>query len=321
MTSPNNASVCCDAPEPPLVSFQPSAHSIARFVPAPLTGRNEQDFFDIVATKGAYLVTEPSTPLFMTRINSDEFAAELQRKLKWLLVIQGGRKNKYGQQAAEEWPIGHTPPEMVEARAAKVKEIQARFDADTPPSSDDENAYSAKASSLRNQAAPEASRLPHQLATPTSPTCTIKTPQSCSQKVVESFMLLDSVLSVAAYTTGAISAPIQTKEGERDVEAGREDAEGSLIKAPRRTNRQRDGAKGGKGEAFEEQPISASIIDVEPAPQRPSDTTHNTPRGIKRMRDTGVEEEKEGTMEQPTKFRALNTEARRPKRRSRYAAS
>jgi hypothetical protein len=277
---------------------------------------------DIVATKGAYLVTEPNTPLFFTRFDSDYFTAELQRKLKGLLVIQGARENKYGQQAAEEWPISHTPSEMIEAL------IQARFDVDTPPGSDDENTYSTKASPLRDRASPlrdqralAASRLPHQLATPSSPTCIIKTPQSCPTKAVESFMLPDNAPPVAAYSTAATCAPIQTKEGERGVEAGREHADKRLIRAPGKTKRQRDGATIGEGEASEEQPTLANVIDIEPAPQRPSNTIHNTPRGIKRKKDTRVEKEKADTMERPTKIRAPNTEGRRPKRRSIYAAS
>jgi hypothetical protein len=258
-----------------------------------------------------------------------------------LLIVQAGRQAKYGQQTAEEWPIGHTPPEIVEERAAKVMDLEALMGADTPTSSGDDDDYNAQASPLKYQVASAASRRPHRLLTPSSPLCTLETPHSCPTNAVEDFILPDSVPPVAAYDTAANCALIETKERERDVEAEKEEAEEQPGKArntrttstqqrssntlhevaPWRIECQRDGAKTTKEKESKEQPITVGIVDIESAPQRPSEGMHNTPRGTKRQRDTRVDEEKEGTVERPTKIRAPAAKARRPRRRPRCAAT
>ncbi|KAL8874212.1 MAG: hypothetical protein Q9198_006917 [Flavoplaca austrocitrina] len=95
---------------------------------------NMQKFTDIVATNGAYLVPRPATPVF-ERTPNEEFAATLYQELHALLVVQNCRRNMY-RQAAEEWPIGRTPPEVKEQRDAELKEL-LQFEGITSDSSGD----------------------------------------------------------------------------------------------------------------------------------------------------------------------------------------
>ncbi|KAL9025673.1 MAG: hypothetical protein Q9196_005543, partial [Gyalolechia fulgens] len=68
------------------------------------------DRFDIVATQGKYLIQRARTPVF-EKAYDEEFATKLARELKALInIVQKVRRAKY-HAAADEWPIGHTPPE------------------------------------------------------------------------------------------------------------------------------------------------------------------------------------------------------------------
>ncbi|KAL8941859.1 MAG: hypothetical protein Q9216_002003 [Gyalolechia sp. 2 TL-2023] len=93
----------------------------------------EMNFLDIVATNGAYLVPRMATPVFEETSNED-FAATLYQELHALLVVQNSRRAMY-RQAAEEWPIGRTPPEMKEQRAAGLK-VVLQFEGITSDESD-----------------------------------------------------------------------------------------------------------------------------------------------------------------------------------------
>ncbi|KAL8647821.1 MAG: hypothetical protein Q9210_005333 [Variospora velana] len=81
-----------------------------------------QNRLDIVATQGEYLVPRAGTPVF-EKAYDDEFAAVLARKLKALTIVQIVRRVMY-RQAADEWPIGHTPPEVKERRRAELRALE-----------------------------------------------------------------------------------------------------------------------------------------------------------------------------------------------------
>ncbi|KAI1312872.1 hypothetical protein F5Y03DRAFT_202655 [Xylaria venustula] len=89
---------------------------------------------DIVATQGACLAPRGHTPIY-TKRDDETFAAQLSLKLRALLIAQACRQIKYGAEAAEEWPIGRTPPEMVEKRKAELDKLEELSDNafDTPP--------------------------------------------------------------------------------------------------------------------------------------------------------------------------------------------
>ncbi|KAL9014352.1 MAG: hypothetical protein Q9173_001001 [Seirophora scorigena] len=93
-----------------------------------------KNFLDIVATNGAYLVPRRPTPVFEKTPN-EEFAATLYRELHALLVVQKCRRVMY-RQAAEEWPIGRTPPEVKEQRDAELRML-LQFEGITSDSSGD----------------------------------------------------------------------------------------------------------------------------------------------------------------------------------------
>ena len=92
---------------------------------------------DIVLTKGACLRDRPPTPLHV-KINLEAFHhALLCLELKGLLRAQEIRRRKYGEEAAEEWPMGHTPDELLEKRTAEVDALIAAMEAPSPPSRND----------------------------------------------------------------------------------------------------------------------------------------------------------------------------------------
>lgn len=78
-----------------------------------------QDFLDIVATQGAYLVPREGTPV-PREANDVQFATALNQRLERVVTEQIWRCRIY-HDAADEWPIGHTPPEVKEERIAKLK--------------------------------------------------------------------------------------------------------------------------------------------------------------------------------------------------------
>ncbi|KAI0105058.1 hypothetical protein GGR51DRAFT_560662 [Nemania sp. FL0031] len=89
------------------------------------------DFLDIVKTQGAYLKPRPPTPNHR-RVNVDEFAAKLYDRLEFLSIMLESRRKRYGA-AADEWPPGHTPTEIVEKRRAEVERLFALAEAPSPP--------------------------------------------------------------------------------------------------------------------------------------------------------------------------------------------
>ncbi|KAI0453498.1 hypothetical protein F5B21DRAFT_279136 [Xylaria acuta] len=102
---------------------------------------------DIVATQGEYLVPRMRTPVF-EKAYDEEFAAALTRGLNALAVVQSARRNMY-HEAADEWPIGHTPPEVKERRRAELRALE-ELERDLS----DENSDSDEVGSEKRRAAP-----------------------------------------------------------------------------------------------------------------------------------------------------------------------
>jgi hypothetical protein len=83
------------------------------------------------------LITQPSTPIYS--IHYETITAELSMRLEILCeTIQPLRVKKYGAEVAAEWPIGHTPLEVVEKRAKWLQELEARYMESSCSSSDEE---------------------------------------------------------------------------------------------------------------------------------------------------------------------------------------
>jgi hypothetical protein len=78
-----------------------------------------QDWLDIVATQGAYLVPRAGTPVSQEAYD-DQFAAVLNQHLDAVIIEQKYRREMY-HGVADEWPMGHTPPEVKEKRKAELK--------------------------------------------------------------------------------------------------------------------------------------------------------------------------------------------------------
>ncbi|KAK3337152.1 hypothetical protein B0T19DRAFT_411654 [Cercophora scortea] len=130
------------------------------------------NFLDIVATQGDFLVTCPNTPIH-PRPDADEysFTEALHLELRALSLVQQGRAIKYGTQTAAEWPIGRTPPEVVEKRKAELRELQAFMEAITPVScsDDDDDGHAGARSTAKQKDGPAAeaqSSQPPRLLTP-----------------------------------------------------------------------------------------------------------------------------------------------------------
>lgn len=96
-----------------------------------------QNCLDIIAIQGACLVSRANTPVFQ-KAHDENFAVTLTRKLNALDVEQIVRKVMY-RQAAEEWPIGHTPPETKEQYDAEMKVRIEQADIDLIDDSNSDN--------------------------------------------------------------------------------------------------------------------------------------------------------------------------------------
>ena len=98
--------------------------------------QNLQKSFDIVATQGAYLVPRAGTPVWKEPY--DEFATTLEQKLNLLILEQSWRRDMY-HEAADGWPIGHTPPEVKQKYQAKVQARVELWGIASDDGSDNEN--------------------------------------------------------------------------------------------------------------------------------------------------------------------------------------
>lgn len=84
--------------------------------------KNHGPLPDVVATQGQHLVTQPHTPVFPAlRSEIHAFATELAASLSALASRQNRRRLGYGVEAAEEWPIGRTPPKVRRAQKERLR--------------------------------------------------------------------------------------------------------------------------------------------------------------------------------------------------------
>lgn len=88
---------------------------------------------DVVATQGQHLVAQPHTPVFPPLSSETHaFATELAASLSALISRQNRRRLGYGVNAAEEWPIGRTPPEVRRAQKERLRaELRASLEEDS----------------------------------------------------------------------------------------------------------------------------------------------------------------------------------------------
>ncbi|KAK2731287.1 hypothetical protein FQN57_003533 [Myotisia sp. PD_48] len=109
---------------------QPSYYNGERIsVHCPLANKsmNSQDWLDdVVATQGSYLFPRKGTPVW-EKAYDEQFAAQLQLRLYGLYYRQTCRRAIY-HNAADEWPIGRTPPEIKEKRNAELEALDALWD-------------------------------------------------------------------------------------------------------------------------------------------------------------------------------------------------
>ena len=115
----------------------------ARYHGSLISASTLQDFVDVVASQGTHLHTRPNTPIHALKYLDAEienFGAALTHKLSMLLSRQESRRARY-YNAVDEWPTGHTPPEVIERHGAEIERLYDLLDAPSPPSDsiDDES--------------------------------------------------------------------------------------------------------------------------------------------------------------------------------------
>lgn len=131
---------------------------------------------DVVATQGAYLAPRTNTPVFRDDGYKD-FASRLTSNLEGVLIEQECRTNMY-HGAADEWAMGHTPPELKEKRKAELEALDALWGI----TSDDDNAKAKASNDIDarvgpgNPAAPEQPQRPHQADWLPTPPLSAKSP-------------------------------------------------------------------------------------------------------------------------------------------------
>lgn len=88
---------------------------------------------DVVETQGQHLVGQPHTPVFPPLSSETQaFATELAASLSALISRQNRRRLAYGVEAAEEWPIGPTPPKVRRAQKERLRaELRASLEEDS----------------------------------------------------------------------------------------------------------------------------------------------------------------------------------------------
>lgn len=109
----------------------PASSTSPKLYPRPLwlllRIRTHEDLYgplpnDVVETQGQNLVTQPNTPVnSVGELEAHDFAAELEFALKDLIARQRRRHQRYGYEAAEEWPISRTPGKLRRAQRAQEK--------------------------------------------------------------------------------------------------------------------------------------------------------------------------------------------------------
>ncbi|KAF2807497.1 uncharacterized protein BDZ99DRAFT_80757 [Mytilinidion resinicola] len=123
------------------------------------------DFLDIVGTQGAFLVPRAGTPVAQEAYD-DQFVAALELHLDAVLTEQICRRVMY-HDAADDWPIGRTPPEVKEKRKAELKALEELEGATSDDGSDNDddkdkggNDIGARVEPGKTVAAPDRPRRP-----------------------------------------------------------------------------------------------------------------------------------------------------------------
>lgn len=135
---------------------------------------------DVVATQGAYLAPRGNTPVFRDDGYKD-FASRLTSNLEGVLIEQECRANMY-HGAADEWPMGHTPPELKEKRKAELEALDALWGITSDDDSDNDNAKAKTSNDIDarvgpgNPAAPPQPQRPHQADWLPTPPLSAKSP-------------------------------------------------------------------------------------------------------------------------------------------------
>ncbi|MCJ1309561.1 hypothetical protein MMC25_003221 [Agyrium rufum] len=149
---------------------------ISQYDPSNKSSANLQDSFDIVATQSACLLPRRRSPVFREPYD-DKFITTLDRSLNSLSWRQELRQHKY-HGAADEWPVGRTPPEITEMYEAEMKALDELWDA-SDNSQDDYvkdrgcTAVDARIGPGKTVTTPERSRKSHQAGLiPTPPLST-----------------------------------------------------------------------------------------------------------------------------------------------------
>lgn len=119
----------------------PTTRNVPAFAPRPswIQGQvviHENDHGplpDVVEMQGQHLVVQPHTPVFpLLSSETHAFAAELAASLSALISCQNRRRLGYGVEAAEEWPIGRTPPKVRRAQKERLRaELRASLEEDS----------------------------------------------------------------------------------------------------------------------------------------------------------------------------------------------
>lgn len=200
--------------------------------------------------------------------------------------------------------------------------MQAPMEAATPPSDFDGDAGGGNdADGAWAKAGPPkgpAASCPHPgLPTPSSSTCTLETPPSCSRDAFQGIIQPCDGSSVDAPAITAKKAPSQRRgkrprdagaEGEEEIEGrpvfdaeSRPERPGNPVhRVPRERKRQKDAAADVEKKA-EEPPIKPCIAATASTPRRPGNAVHKASPGTKRHRDAEQDAE-----ERPTKTRVIN---------------
>lgn len=145
---------------------------------------------DVVETQGQNLVTQDSTPVPRSfQSEQSQFNHELERELDHLIWHQGRRVARYGQDVAEEWPIGRTPPRHRRARRKRQRaKMRAEYEAGSVSESDLTDMID-ETYPLSESHSSSSSRVPS--PPPASTELTIATEPHDAEKAVASDSLLD----------------------------------------------------------------------------------------------------------------------------------
>jgi hypothetical protein len=132
----------------------------------------------------AYLVTRGNTPVW-EKDYDEQFAAKLQMHLDALVTGQKCRTAVY-HGAADEWPMGYTPPELIEKLRAEVKASRELWDITSDEESDNDDGEIHKAAGAvgreNEMSATDRPRMPRQAEGLPTPSMSSESPVSTPHK-------------------------------------------------------------------------------------------------------------------------------------------